>query len=606
MDTKWISSIKSWWEDYRLWTRSIENVFIIVFTMLVPTLFTILFGGVNYENIVKLNYSKNQDIKSRVTYRDALFDAKTYKECRLLEKSVELSKMVYEQTDYLKAIENAKTKEEKDKVIMMLQEHSTLYVGVVIINNDTGDYYSNRPWFYDPPYTLSSPKEVIEGLAKNNTFVYKIIKPTENLEEIYFQEGNTYNSEAYSIRISFILTCMTTFILIILLIKKIVMVKKMNMKGYANNLRSGYIFKLINSIKIILYRDVILEEVIKDRILWFSIFATCVYKLFYELMDRIDFWLGYPRSYNNMIYSSVFVFVVIHFILKFVRRYDELESIIENLNEYKQEDSEISLSEDKQLKELAIGINSLRDNYRKSVEDGIKNEKLKTELISNVSHDLKTPLTSIINYIDILQRPDITPDEKIECIKILETKSQRLKKLIDDLFEVSKMNSGKIQLSKYNIDIVQLVYQCIIEVEDVYSYKEMEFKVKAPQEVMIYVDPEKIARVLQNLFTNALKYGLERTRIYIEINETDNTVELSFKNIASYELSFDESEILERFVRGDKSRNSSVEGSGLGLAITKTIVELHSGTFKVECEGDLFKAFVVLPKWNNSDNNNYI
>ena len=247
-------------------------------------------------------------------------------------------------------------------------------------------------------------------------------------------------------------------------------------------------------------------------------------------------------------------------------------------------------------------LNNIQKGFKAAVEEEVKSQRMKTELISNVSHDLKTPLTSIINYVNILQLNNITEEERKEYIEILDKKSQTLKKLIDDLFEVSKMSSGKVELFKYNIDIIQLVYQCIAEVEDVYSEKEIEFKINGPEECMVKIDPQRMSRVFQNLTTNALKYSLEKTRVYVEIKDLENYVEISFKNISSYALDFDEKDILERFARGDESRNSTIEGSGLGLAIAKTIVELHNGKFRVECEGDLFKAFVIIPK-NKDDNN---
>lgn len=562
----------------------------------------ILFGGVSYPSIIKMNYQENQTVGTRVNYIDALKDPIKYKESRLLEKAGELSNIVYDQTNYLKDIQDAKTKEEKEKIILKLQQYSTYYTGVVIVNNENGDYYSNRAWFYEPPNNLSPPKDVIEGLAKNENWVYKVIKPADNLEEIYFYEGKLYNSEIYSIKVSFFLTFITTFLLIILLIKKLVMFKRMGKKVYLLNLKEGYIYKLIQGIGIVFKRNLVLKEVIKDRVLIFTIFAMCVYLVFYGLVSQIDFWIGYPRSYTSLTYISiaVIIFLIIHFVMKFIRKYEAIEVVIENLNDIKEGNVELEVqdNDDEQVRELAKEINTLRISYKDSIEEGIRNEKLKTELISNVSHDLKTPLTSIINYVNILQRDDITEDEKNSYIQILETKSNRLKRLIEDLFEVSKMNSGKIDLSRYTIDIVQLTYQCISEVEDFYSEKEMEFKVKAPEELLLNVDPERISRVFQNLTTNSLKYGLNGTRIYIEIIDNNDSVEISFKNVSAFELDFDENEIIERFARGDKSRNSLIEGSGLGLAIAKTIVELHGGIFRVECEGDLFKAFVTLPKIN--------
>ena len=190
----------------------------------------------------------------------------------------------------------------------------------------------------------------------------------------------------------------------------------------------------------------------------------------------------------------------------------------------------IEQHDDRQIRELADDVNDLRLGYKELVEEGIKNEKLKTELISNVSHDLKTPLTSIINYVNILQLNNIKEEERKEYIEILDKKSQTLKKLIDDLFEVSKMSSGKVELFKYNIDIIQLVYQCIAEVEDVYSEKEIEFKINGPEECMVKIDPQRMSRVFQNLTTNALKYSLEKTRVYVEIKdlETSNKSSISF------------------------------------------------------------------------------
>lgn len=599
MDTKLISSAKSWWGDYRIWIRNIENIFIIIFLMITPTLINILFGGVSFQNIVKLNYSANQSIVSRVNYRDVLVNPDKYKESRLLQKSIDMSNQMYEITNYLKDIENVKTKEEREKIILKFQELANYYAGVVIVNKDNGYYYSNRSWFYEPPYSLSTPKEIIEGLSKTDNWVYITLNPTDNLEEIYFSKSEFYNEEIYSIRISFILSLITTILLILLLLKKLIMFKRMGIRTYLKTLKEGYLYKWFLSIRILFNRNIIIEEVLKDKVLLFVLFVAFIYLVFFYLINKINIVLGYVEYFNPYyLYFIIGIFLITHFVLKFVRKYDALELILEDLNKIKQGDMELEVkyNEDKQIRMLAKEINTLRIGYKDSIEEGIKNEKLKTELISNVSHDLKTPLTSIINYVNILQRNDITDLEKREYVKILESKSNRLKKLIDDLFEVSKMNSGKVELFMMNIDIVQLIYQCLSEVEDIYSDKNIEFKVKAPQELMIVLDPQRISRVIQNLATNSLKYGLENTRVYVEIKDKKDKIEISFKNISAFELDFDEEDILERFARGDKSRASTIEGSGLGLAIATSIIELHNGNFRVECEGDLFKAFVIIPK----------
>ncbi|WP_415346305.1 sensor histidine kinase, partial [Clostridium perfringens] len=338
----------------------------------------------------------------------------------------------------------------------------------------------------------------------------------------------------------------------------------------------------------------------------FVISFTIIYILINGFMRNIEFvWKQYHYVLTDNRYLWIIpIVLVIHFIVKFIRKYDGLDTVIKGIEKVKKGDTDIEIkdNDDRQIRKLADDVNDLRLGYKELVEEGIKNEKLKTELISNVSHDLKTPLTSIINYVNILQLNNIKEEERKEYIEILDKKSQTLKKLIDDLFEVSKMSSGKVELFKYNIDIIQLVYQCIAEVEDVYSEKEIEFKINGPEECMVKIDPQRMSRVFQNLTTNALKYSLEKTRVYVEIKDLENYVEISFKNISSYALDFDEKDILERFARGDESRNSTIEGSGLGLAIAKTIVELHNGKFRVECEGDLFKAFVIIPK-NKDDNN---
>lgn len=603
MDTKLIRSAKSWWRDYRIWIRNIENIFIIIFLMITPTLINILFGGVSFQSIVKLNYSANQSIVSTINYRDVLFNPDKYKESRLLQKSIDMSNQMYEITNYLKDIENVKTKEEREKIILKFQELANYYAGVVIVNKDNGYYYSNRSWFYEPPYSLSTPQEIIEGLSKTDNWVYITLKPKDNLEEIYFSKSELYNEEIYSIRISFILSLITTILLILLLLKKLIIFKRMGIRTYIRTLREGYLYKWFLSIKILFNRNIIVEEILKDKVLLFALFAAFIYLVFFYLIKNINIVLGYVEFFTPYyLYFIIGIFLITHFVLKFVRKYDALELILEDLNKIKQGDMELEVkyNEDKQIQMLAKEINTLRIGYKDSIEEGIKNEKLKTELISNVSHDLKTPLTSIINYVNILQRKDITDLEKKEYVKILESKSYRLKKLIDDLFEVSKMNSGKVELFMMNIDIVQLVYQCISEIEDIYSDKNIEFKVKAPQELMIVLDPQRISRVIQNLATNALKYGLENTRVYVEIKDRKDRIEVSFKNISAFELDFDEEDILERFARGDKSRASTIEGSGLGLAIATSIIELHNGSFRVECEGDLFKAFVIIPKiWDD-------
>lgn len=246
------------------------------------------------------------------------------------------------------------------------------------------------------------------------------------------------------------------------------------------------------------------------------------------------------------------------------------------------------------LRELAHDINNIRDGLRKSIESEIKSENMKTELITNVSHDLKTPLTSIINYIDLLKRENIESETAKDYINILDKKSQRLKVLIDDLFEASKAASGAMELNITKIDIVQLLKQSLGENDERFKNSNLSVKLDIPDtKIFINGDGQRLYRVFENLISNIVKYSLSNTRVYIQMYVDDeNKVVIIMRNISAYELDFCANEITNRFKRGDSSR--STEGSGLGLAIAKSIVELHGGKFNIEVDGDLFKSIIKL------------
>lgn len=245
------------------------------------------------------------------------------------------------------------------------------------------------------------------------------------------------------------------------------------------------------------------------------------------------------------------------------------------------------------LRELAHDINNIKEGLKKSVENEMKSENMKTELITNVSHDLKTPLTSIINYIDLLKRENIEPESARDYVSILDKKSQRLKVLIEDLFEASKAASGAMELNITKIDVGQLLKQALGENDERFIESKLEVKLNIPNEkIFINGDGKRLYRVFENLISNIVKYSLTNTRVYIDMFKENDEVTIVMKNISAYELSFDTNEITNRFKRGDDSR--STEGSGLGLAIAKSIVELHNGSFKIEVDGDLFKSIIKL------------
>lgn len=245
------------------------------------------------------------------------------------------------------------------------------------------------------------------------------------------------------------------------------------------------------------------------------------------------------------------------------------------------------------LSELADAMNKMKDGVKASQLEQAKSERLKSELITNVSHDLRTPLTSIITYTELLKAPDTTSEDRQAYIEIIDRKSKRLKVLIDDLFEASKMASGNIELVRERADIVQLLQQTLAEHNETIQASTLQFRVSHEQaHVFAFVDGQKLWRVFDNLIANILHYSLEHTRVYISSKRENGQVVITFKNVTKYELGDNSEELFERFKRGDASRHT--DGSGLGLAIAKSIIDLHGGSLTIDVDGDLFKVIVVL------------
>ncbi len=235
-------------------------------------------------------------------------------------------------------------------------------------------------------------------------------------------------------------------------------------------------------------------------------------------------------------------------------------------------------------------VQKIQKGFKKAVDEEVKSQRMKTELITNVSHDLKTPLTAIITYVNLLKDEKDAEKQK-DYIEVLERKSLRLKVLIEDLFEVSKASSKNVTLNIVDVDVVNLFKQVKLELEDKIAGADLDFRCMYPEEkVTAALDSQKTYRVFENLLVNIIKYAMPHTRVYIEITKEDGEAVVRMKNISAAELDFNAEEITERFVRGDASRNT--EGSGLGLAIVKSFVELQKGKFKIETEADLFKVEV--------------
>ena len=257
---------------------------------------------------------------------------------------------------------------------------------------------------------------------------------------------------------------------------------------------------------------------------------------------------------------------------------------------------------------LAKAVNRIGDSVRDAVETSMKDERLKADLITNVSHDLKTPLTSIINYVDLIKREQVDNLKVQEYIEVLDTKSQRLKQLTEDLLEASKISSGNIVLHMERINLVELLNQTMGEFSEKFEQKGLMPVVNAPsQAIYVLADSRRSYRVMENLFNNIFKYALEGTRIYIDLgftewksadgNGSQAGVFLSLKNISAMELNVAPEELTERFIRGDESRTT--EGSGLGLSIAKNLTEAMNGMFEISIDGDLFKVVIVFPKMDD-------
>lgn len=292
--------------------------------------------------------------------------------------------------------------------------------------------------------------------------------------------------------------------------------------------------------------------------------------------------------------TLIYIFTVLLYILSKLRLFNKIlkgtEDIVSgNFN------SIIESQGKGKLSKLADNINNMKDGVKKALESQIKSERLKTELITNVSHDLKTPLTSIINYVDLLKRNDLSQEEIQGYVAVLDRKAQRLKVLIEDLFEASKLSSGTVELNAESLDVAALLHQALAEFDEKIKESSLTFKVNAvKQKIYAELDGKKTWRVFENLISNILKYSQHNTRVYIDLEDHQDKVVLVMKNVSAYELDFDADEIFERFKRGDRSRNT--EGSGLGLAIAKSIVELQGGRLSIEIDGDLFKVIVEFCK----------
>ena len=281
---------------------------------------------------------------------------------------------------------------------------------------------------------------------------------------------------------------------------------------------------------------------------------------------------------------------VLYKLLQYNQKREKIKKALKTIYEGKEE--YIRLQEDELtgiLKEMAVYINDIAGGFSNAIQESLKSERLKTELITNVSHDIKTPLTSIINYVDLLKKEDIQNEKAKEYIEILDKKSQRLKKLTEDLVEASKVSSGNVKLKIEIINLKELLNQTTGEFEDRFESRKLKIEMNLPEtDIKIQADNRYMYRIIENIFSNITKYALEGSRVYIDLENIENKIHLSIKNISQDKLNISADELMQRFVRGDRSRYT--EGSGLGLSIAKSLTELQGGEFSISIDGDLFKV----------------
>lgn len=314
----------------------------------------------------------------------------------------------------------------------------------------------------------------------------------------------------------------------------------------------------------------------------------------------IFIFLVFNNSGMVVVLEFILVAVTLYKIIKFIKNCSQIERKLKEM--YEEDNSNKLYEEDfgNEFKNSVRYLNNISNGFENAIQDRMKSERMKIELITNVSHDIKTPLTSIINYVDLLKKENINNEQAKEYIEILDSKSQRLKKLTEDLVEASKVSTGNISLNLEKINVVELVKQATGEFEDKFKKRGLETIINADKnEVNIMADSRYMYRIIENLFSNVSKYALENSRVYIDIkqskedNSADNVI-IEVKNISKDKLNISAEELMQRFVRGDKSRTT--EGSGLGISIAQNLTELQKGKFELKLDGDLFKVKIIFAK----------
>jgi signal transduction histidine kinase len=312
------------------------------------------------------------------------------------------------------------------------------------------------------------------------------------------------------------------------------------------------------------------------------------------------FWASGFGAFLGIILLIIFSAATLVAIFKRAKAVNQLQKGVQQIKNGNTE-YVIDKTREKEIDDIIDGINNISEGLNEAVRQEVKAERMKTELITNISHDIKTPLTSILTYVDLLKKQEMDEDAR-KYLKILDAKSTRLKTLTDDLFEAAKAASGDMIVLLSKIELTQFMEQAMAEMADRIDGSGLHFINGLPQEKLyVHADGKLLFRVIYNVFDNLFKYTLPDSRVYIDISEEDGRICLVVKNVSKEALNITEDELMERFVRGDSSRNT--EGSGLGLAMAKDFMKLMGGEFRVEIDGDLFKAKIYMPKAQEAEEN---
>jgi len=573
-NTKTLEDMKKEIAEYK--TKDYENIKLALKESIIK--YYIIRGGNNgvETNIVDVSdvdlYVKNNALYS-IKFPDEInmWFTGTYKEGYfIIPKDIDHSSYIYKNNIYYNSVKQRIIKE-------VVIGAASFIIGVIILlfilkKNDKETYMiqMSAKWNQDMPLDLSIILFLLYVRAMNG-YIGKVV---------FFYKPYSFMQ---FLKLSLVAFFIFYFFLSVMLVIKLIK----NKEDFKRELKRCLLSRLISTIK-----DRSIAQRTKSKVI--SIFmltlllGVATIGVFIGAISQSELITKVSMLYMfcYMIIMLLYIFKISGFLYTLIKGTQEIVS--GNLNYVIEEKGRGDLFK------LAHNINNMKAAFKKSQENEMKSERLKSELITNVSHDLKTPLTSIINYVDLLKKEGLSKEEAKGYIDVLDRKSQRLKMLIDNLFEASKIASGAVELNIEKVDVTALLQQALAELHEKINNSSLTFKLKVPkQRIYANLDGKKTWRVFENLINNILKYSQPKTRVYIDLIEEDSKIIITMKNISSYEMDFDKEEIFERFKRGDKSRNT--EGSGLGLSIAKSILELQGGNLSIEIDGDLFKAEMTVP-----------